>query len=106
MEALLKAQLSYMLGVFPYVRELGGVIEGFDYSGPAGASVISQVGNVGKQIAQGENDEALWRSVNRAAGTTLHYPAAQVDRTVRGIIAVAEGEAGPQALLVGPPRKE
>jgi hypothetical protein len=82
------------------------VIEGFDYTGPAGASIIGQTGNVVKQLAQGENDEALWRSLNRAAGTAFHYPAAQVDRTVRGAIAVAEGEAGPQALLVGPPRTE
>lgn len=105
-EALLRAQLSAFLGVFPYVRELSGIVQGFDYRGPAGANIIGQVGDVGTQLAQGENDEALWRAVNRAAGTAFHYPAAQVDRTVRGVIAVTEGEAGPQALLVGPPAQK
>lgn len=32
----------------------------------------------------------------------LHYPAGQVERTVRGVQAIADGEAGPQALLLGP----
>jgi hypothetical protein len=105
-EALLKAQLSMMLGVFPYVRELGGIIEGFDYRGPAGANILAQLGDVTKQLSQGDNDEALWRALNRAAGTAFHYPAAQVDRTVRGAIAIAEGDAGPQAILVGPPKKK
>jgi predicted GNAT family acetyltransferase len=105
-EALLRAQLSAMLGVFPYVRELGGVIEGFDYRGPAGASILAQLGDVATQVGQGEVDESMLRAVNRAAGTAFHYPAAQVDRTVRGMIAVSEGEAGPQAILLGPPYKE
>lgn len=105
-EALLKAQLSAMVGVFPYFRELGGVIQGYDYRGPAGANIIGQLGDIAVQVGQGEVDEPLARAVNRAAGTAFHYPAAQVDRTVRGIIAIAEGEAGPQALLVGPPKKE
>jgi len=105
-EALLKAQLSAMIGVFPYFRELGGVIEGCDYRGPAGANILAQLGDVAKQVGQGEVDESLARSINRAAGTAFHYPAAQVDRTVRGMIAISEGKAGPQALLVGPPKKK
>lgn len=105
-EAIIKAQLSAMLGVFPYVRELGGAIAGFEYRGPAGLGFLAHTTSVIKQLEQGEIDEPLLRAANRAAGNAFHYPANQVDRTVRGLIAVAEGEAGPQAILVGPPKKE
>jgi hypothetical protein len=37
------------------------------------------------------------------AGILLHYPSSQLDRTVRGAIAFGEGEAGPQAVAMGPP---
>jgi hypothetical protein len=41
-----------------------------------------------------------------ASGVLFHYPAAQIDRTVRGMEAIANGETyNPLALAVGPPRK-
>ena len=97
---------SYVLGVFPFFRELGGAFAGFEYRGPAGLSFLAHSTSLIKQIEQGELDEPLLRAANRAAGTAFHYPAAQVDRTVRGLIEFAEGDAGPQAVLVGPPREE
>jgi hypothetical protein len=37
----------------------------------------------------------------------FHYPAAQVDRTWRGIAALANGTtSNPMAVLAGPPKKE
>lgn len=100
---LAKAHVSYALGMFPLVREVSGALEGFDYRGPAGLSFFGDASQLVKQTQQGEVDEAFLRSLNRAAGILLHYPAGQVDRTVRGMVAVAEGDAGPQAILVGPP---
>lgn len=102
-EKLVKEHISYAIGLFPLVREVGGAIEGFDYRGPAGLSFFGDASALIKQAQQGEADEAFLRALNRTAGTLLHYPAGQVDRTVRGMVAVAEGDAGPQAILVGPP---
>lgn len=102
-EKLVKEHISYAIGMFPLVREVGGAIEGFDYRGPAGLSFFGDVSTLIQQAQQGEVDEAFLRALNRTAGTLLHYPAGQVDRTVRGMVAVAEGDAGPQAILVGPP---
>lgn len=100
---LVKEHVNYALGMFPLVREIGGAIEGFDYRGPAGLSFFGDASQLVKQAQQGEVDEAFLRSLNRTAGILLHYPAGQVDRTVRGMVAIAEGDAGPQAILVGPP---
>ena len=98
--------LANILGVFPYIREIAGAIQGYEYRGPAGLSVLAHGTAVVQQVEQGEVDEALLRAMNRFGGVAFHYPSSQVDRTVRGIIAVSEGDAGPQAVLVGPPKKE
>jgi hypothetical protein len=96
--------LNYMLGLMIGVREVGGAISGMaGYTGPAGARVFGEIGKLGKQVGQGEADEAFVRSANAVAGLLLHYPSGQVDKTVRGAIDVANGDAGPQAVLVGPP---
>ena len=100
---LAKEHVSYALGMYPLAREFGGAVNGYDYSGPAGLSFFGDAYRLLDQAQQGEVDEAFLRALNRAAGVAFHYPAGQVDRTVRGMIAVAEGEAGPQAILVGPP---
>lgn len=97
---------SYLLGTLPYFRELGGAVQGFEYRGPAGLGFLAHTSKAIAQAQQGELDEPLLRALNQAAGTAFHYPANQVDRTVRGLIAISEGEAGPQAILTGPPRKE
>lgn len=98
-------QVAYVLGMFPIIREVSGSLQGFSYQGPAGLSMLSDFSKMAQQAAQGEADEAFWRSLNRTAGTLLHYPAGQLDRSVRGAIAVSEGDAPPQAILVGPPRE-
>jgi hypothetical protein len=97
------AHLTYALAMYPILRELGGALDGYDYKGPAGLSAIANASSLINQASQGELDEGLLRALNRTGGTVLHYPAGQLDRTVRGMAAVAEGDAGPQAILVGPP---
>ena len=104
--SFLSQLLGSILGVFPYIREIAGAIQGYEYRGPAGLSVLSHGTTLIKQIGQGDADEAMLRAANRFGGVALHYPSSQVDRTVRGIIAVSESDAGPQAVLVGPPKKD
>ncbi len=96
-------QLAYLANMYPFIREMSGALQGFDYKGPSSMSFLTNATELAKQAAQGDVDEPLLRALNRTAGTVLHYPAAQVDRTARGLIAVAEGDAPPQAVLVGPP---
>lgn len=98
---------AYMFGTMIGLRELGGFLQGYNnYSGPAGARGFSTAGNLLVQARQMKADEAFFRALNAAAGVYFHYPAAQVDRTVRGIIALANGETqNPLAPLVGPPPK-
>ena len=106
-ERLIREQASYILGSFVGVRELSGVVQGFrGYEGPAGTRFFSEFGKFTVQVQQGETDEAFWRALNSSAGILFHYPSAQVERTVRGYIALQDGDTNnPKALLVGPPRR-
>lgn len=98
--------VQYLLGTMVGVREVAGALSGsLGYSGPAGARVFSELGRLGKQTAQGEADEAAFRAANSVAGILFHYPATQLDRSVRGTLTWLEGDAPPTAPLVGPPPK-
>lgn len=106
--AMSREQLSYMAGMMVILRELGGVIEGRwgGYEGPAGARGLATISRAITQTAQLEPDEAFWRAWNQSAGVLFHYPAGQVDRTLRGIQALMDGEtSNPAAVLFGPPAK-
>jgi hypothetical protein len=105
--ALLREHLSYMAGTTVIGRELSGAIEGWmGYEGPAGARGISTASKFVTQVAQMETDEAFWVSVNQTFGVLLHYPASQVERTTRGMLALVHGETqNPFAVLFGPPRQ-
>jgi hypothetical protein len=105
--ALIRENLGFFLGTMVGLREIGSMVStDMRYTSPAGLRVLSDAAGLKDQIVQGEADEALWRAVNRVAGAVLHYPAGQVDRTVRGFRALADGEtSNPLVLLVGPERK-
>lgn len=103
---LAREQLNYMLGMMVGVRELGAAVSGtFGYSGPAGTRFFSEITKLGKQAGDGEIDGAVLDALNGVAGVVFHYPAGQVERIARGLEAVASGDAGPQALLFGPPKE-
>lgn len=55
--------------------------------------------------ARGEGDEKDARDLLLGSSYLLGLPGYQAWRTIDGINAVAEGEAGPQAILLGPPRR-
>lgn len=104
-EKLAKEHLSYLMGQFIILREMQGFFKSYgDYMGPAGSSMISNIYRFVGQAKQMEADAALLRSLNRAAGALLQYPSNQLDRTVRGVRAILEGETSNiLAPLVGPP---
>ena len=60
----------------------------------------------GKQLVQGEVDEAFVRAATQAAGVFFHFPATQVRRTAEGVRALWEGKSqNPAVALFGPPRE-
>src|SRR3990167_2017853 len=94
-----------MMGTMLGLRELSGTVQGlYGYEGPAGARFFSESAKLIRQIEQGEIDEALWKSLNKTAGILFHYPALQMERVARGIMAYTSGDTDrPTAVLVGPP---
>jgi hypothetical protein len=106
-------QISFLMGTMVGLREAtagvlaaAGVGEGFGYTGPASVRFFSDLFNLGKQVQQGEPDEAFWKSLNNVGGTVFHYPAGQINRTASGVVALAEGRTdNPGAVLMGAPRK-
>ncbi len=117
LEKLAKEHLAYLAGQFIILREAQGFLKGRgNYEGPAGASTIANIYRLVAQAGQlldsdskqymDFTDPALLRSLNRTGGTILQYPANQIDRTVRGVRALLEGESSnPLAPLVGPALK-
>lgn len=99
---------AYMAGTMIGLRELGGALQGYaGYEGPAGARGFATITRLATQVRQMEADEAFWRATNATAGVLFHYPAAQVERTFRGIKALIEGDTdNPLAVFVGPGKKK
>ena len=106
-KTLIAENISYLMGMMLGLRELNSVVSGsMGYQGPAGARFFADIGKFAKQVEQGEADEAFWRAANSAGGVLFHYPALQIERTVRGILALYEGETdNPLAPFVGLPPK-
>lgn len=107
------AGLDYGLGMYAGLRELSGAITGRDYEGPAGLSFIptarhflyraGQMASDEGKLTKTEKAEALARSTNELAGELFGYPAHQVDRTVRGLLALMRGKAHDfSTILTGP----
>jgi len=114
-EKLASEQLSFLLGQTLPTREMGaGVgalfgLETYDYKGPAGLRPLADLYSTARQVGQLEGDMALFKALNKTAGSFLHYPAGQINATIDGIMAVESGEVEGVgtigAVLAGPPRK-
>lgn len=106
-EKLSRAQLSYLFGTMVGLREVGAAIGEYGYNAPPVFRLFKAIGDIYKQSAQFEADEAFFKALNTAGGILFHYPAGQVQRTAQGIMALGEGEdVSPLAPLVGvPPRR-
>lgn len=109
LRSLIADQLNYLFGTVVGLREVSAAVQGAtglysDYSGPGGARFFAEFAKLGKQAAQGEVDEAFLKALNSSAGIVFHYPAGQINATLSGIQALADGKTeNPGALLVGPP---
>ncbi len=75
------------------------------YSGPAGVRGIDSFGRFAKGVAAGDFDEEhAVRAGAATAGVLFHLPTSQLDRTIRGYLALSNGEdVPPTSLLFGPP---
>lgn len=108
-QQLIADQLTYLLGTVVGLRELAGGVQTAaglpgDYQGPASMRLFAEVAKLTKQVGQGEVDQALLKALDSTAGILFHYPAGQINATVTGIAAMADGRvSNPGALLVGAP---
>lgn len=107
---LLAAQIDYLMGLMVVVREFSDVAKtltgandmGRDYTGPAGLRVITDAGKLAKQASQGEFDDAFRKSAINLIGSMFGLPAAQINRSITGAEALAEGKTdNPAALAFG-----
>lgn len=94
---LIKEHAATAMNTVVLVREVSGIIESFQYRGPAGSAVIGDVANLLVQVGQGEVDESLIRATVFATGGIFHYPAVQIWRFVHGMKEVMAGE--PKGLV-------
>lgn len=98
-------QVGYLLGAVVGLREFSGAVQGFDYTGPPVGRIVGDITKAGKQTAQGEVDEPMVLAYINVLGTALGIPVVQLTRSYKGWKAWDEGDAGPQAVLFGPPPK-
>lgn len=110
---LVAGTVDSVTAMFPGVKQVTSgrdvTLQGFQELGRAAGQAkraIATSWEDGVLAGADELDASFWKSLNRAAGVVLHYPAAQAERTVTGIAAIAEGDAPPPAILLGPPRKQ
>ena len=103
-------QIDYLMGLMVGVRELSDVAKtlagandmGRDYQGPAGLRLVADAGKFSQQLAQGEIDDAFRKSFVNIVGDLAGLPSAQINRTITGVKALAEGEAdNPAAIAFG-----
>jgi hypothetical protein len=77
------------------------------YEGPAALRPIQLGYQLAQEVHQGKADEGFFKALNQVAGLAFKYPAAQVQRSVDGFVALEHGKThNPAALLFGPPPKK
>lgn len=102
---LIKEQLSYLLAMFPFLREMSAGLFGYGpYSGPVGARIFKDWNNFATQIQQGEVDEAAVKAGIRSVGYFTGLPSTQILKTMDGVQAYSDGDAEPAAFIFGPPK--
>ena len=101
-------QVGFFFGQLIVFRELQNIVEavagkpGGDYSGPSGMRGIVDVLKLAKQIGQGQNDIALWKSVISVTSDIFRLPGGQINKTLGGAAAMAQGKTrNPAALIFG-----
>lgn len=107
---LLANQIDYLMGLMVVVREFGEAAKtvtgandmGRDYTGPAGLRLIADTVSMAKQAHQGEFDDAFRKAAVNMVGDMFGLPSAQINRTITGTKALAEGKTdNPAAVAFG-----
>ena len=105
---LAKEQISFLLGLFVYGRELtqlANIATGdrfYGYAGPSGLRPIDDGFKFVQQAVQGEIDHAFVRASINLLGDVFGIPSAQINRTIKGAEALQDDETdNPAALLMG-----
>lgn len=104
---LIADQLTYMFGTMVGLRETAGALQTAaglpgDYQGPASVRIFAELAKLGKQVNQGQVDEAALKAAANVGGILFHLPSGQVTATLDGVAAMAEGKTkNPGALIVG-----
>ena len=103
-------QLDYLMSLMVVVREFSSAaktaagIEDFGraYSGPAGVRVVADAGTLAAQVHQGEFDDAFRKAAINTVGGVFGLPSAQINRTITGVKALADGKTqNPAAIAFG-----
>lgn len=105
---LAKEQISFLLGLFVFGRELtqlANIATGdrfYGYAGPSGLRPIDDGFKFVQQAVQGEIDHAFVRASINLLGDVFGIPSAQINRAIKGAQALQEDETdNPAALLLG-----
>lgn len=101
-------QIDYLMGLMVVVREFGESAKllagandmGRDYTGPAGLRLVADSVGLAKQASQGEFDDAFRKAAINVVGDLFGLPSAQVNRTITGTKALAEGKTNNPASVV------
>jgi len=107
-QRLISDQISYMMGLFVFVRELSAladVVTGgryFSYNGPIALRWVSDTIRFAGQARQNEYDKAFLKASINLMGSLFGIPSNQLIKSLNGIDALAEGDTdNPFALFLG-----
>lgn len=102
------AQISYLMGLMVVVREFGEIakiatgVPSFGYQGPAGVRIVGDTAKFVKEAGQGEFDEGMRKASVNIVSDLTGLPGAQINRTITGAEALAQGKTdNPAALALG-----
>ena len=91
--------VEFNLGLLPVTREFSTAAESlvkgepvFDYRGPAGLRLLSNVAGGIKTLAN-PDERKIARAITDLGGSLLGLPSVQINRTVKGVRAINSGQA-------------
>ncbi len=102
--------VGFGLGTLIGFREASSMVKNlitgedvFAYRGPSTVRLITDAVSMGQQLSQEEwFDKAFWKALINVIGDLGYLPSAQVNKTIDGAYAIAEGDtSNPMALLAG-----
>jgi hypothetical protein len=115
---LAKEQVNSVFSMFPFVREIPGLLSGRKYEGPAGTRILPEIQKLTQSISKEVQDKGLdpteWdydrplvSSMFRTGGMFFNLPAPALQKTFEGAKALWEGTTtNPGVLIVGPTKEE